>query len=270
MWNPDRFFTWCAVYTGCLFHVAALVSAVCLVVMAAVAFRVSAGEGAAQHGSHAMRVLIVAVLLNIISLVHECGHGLALHRYGGHVREVGVRFVLGWPCWYCDITESYLLPRLRQRVAVIIAGPLFQAVTCAGIILAAGGTDPSAVVVRNTAAVLGLLTLVNFIPFLRSDGYFLLTEVVGMPNLRTHAWEWLLSRVSRQRMRAELPSRQCGVIAAYAAMSAVFIGLVVVRAITTIARALAGQARFSFGTVVAVLSLIVIARTMVRDRSVSA
>src|SRR5438034_519164 len=122
-----------------LFHPLALGVGV-LTIIVAVLTLVEAAPGSIPFPVPTQPQLIIFVILfNIVSIVHECGHGLALHRYGGSVREIGIRFVLGWPCWYCDITESYLLPHLKQRVAVIVAGPFLQAVVCAAAVLAARG-----------------------------------------------------------------------------------------------------------------------------------
>jgi putative peptide zinc metalloprotease protein len=267
LWNPDRLFSWWAPRTAFLFRPPSIAIGVLVVVIAAVTFVEATPAAASPRLPTPSHVVIFLVLLNIVSIVHECGHGLALHRYGGRVGAIGVRFVLGWPCWYCDITESYLLPRLRQRVSVLLAGPLFQAVACAVVILAAGGSDRRAVAFRMVAAMLGALSILNFIPFVRSDGYYLLTELAGVPNLRRHAWNWISSSAARQRMRAGLPRGRRMVIAAYALASAAFVTMVLGRAVAVISRVCVGAAHFSIGTLIAALSIIVILLTMIRGRS---
>ncbi len=267
LWNPEPAFTWCAPRVAVLFHPLSLALGAFVILIAGVRFvRVSPAHAATASGWSQLFAFLV--LLNIVSIVHELGHGLALHRYGGCVREIGVRFVLGWPCWYCDISASYLLPRLRQRVAVLLAGPFFQAVVCALVVLlAAGSSESYLVALRMAAAMLGLFSVLNFFPFVRSDGYYLLTELARFPNLRAHAWRWLSSSVARNRMRAEMPrARRLGV-AAYAVASAAFVLLVLVEAITVVGRVLAGSAHVSLRVVTATLSIIVILTTVIRGRS---
>ena len=265
LWNPERLFTWCAPRASRLFHPLA-VSAALLLILAAVAM--PAPDAALPRLSAWYHLMVFVVMLNLVSILHECGHGIALHHYGGSAREIGIRFVLGWPCWYCDITESYLLPRLRQRLAVIIAGPFAQAAACAFLVLLARSPEPHVIVLRRTAALLGVLSLLNFFPLIRSDGYYLLTELAGMPNLRTDAWRWLTSAGARLEMRRKFSrTRRIGV-AAYGLASAAFLTIVLTRAVVAIGRAFAGTGRVSLHTVEAVLSVVIIVTMIPRRRSV--
>jgi hypothetical protein len=266
LWNPERVFAWCAARASFLFHPLALGAGVLTIIFAAVALREAAPQSAFPTPTHS-QLAIFLMLLNIVSIVHECGHGLALHRYGGSVREIGIRFVLGWPCWYCDITESYLLPRLKQRVAVIVAGPFLQAVVCAVTVLAARGGDSRVVAVRSAAALLGVLTVVNFFPLVRSDGYYLLTELAGMPNLRTDAWRWLASSAARQRMHITMPKARRLAITAYAVASLGFFALLLDHAVMLIARMFVAGDHLSIRTVTAALSVIMIVTTLLKRRS---
>ena len=267
LWNPERVFAWCAARASLLFHPLALTVGV-LTIIVAVLTLVEAAPGSAPFPVPTQPQLVIFVILfNIVSIVHECGHGLALHRYGGSVREIGIRFVLGWPCWYCDITESYLLPHLKQRVAVIVAGPFVQAVVCAAAVLAARGGDPHVVAVRSAAALLGLLTVLNFFPLVRSDGYYLLTELAGMPNLRTDAWRWLASSAARQRMFITMPKARRLAIIAYALASLGFLALVLDHAVILIARLFVAGDHLSIRTVTAALSVIMIFTTLLKGRS---
>jgi hypothetical protein len=267
LWNPERFFAWCTARTSFVFHPLALGVGVLTIVLAVLALTQGAPRSAAFPVPTWPQLAIFVVSLNLVSIAHECGHGLALHRYGGSVREIGVRLVLGWPCWYCDITESYLLPHVRQRVAVILAGPFVQAVVCAALVLAARGAGPYVVALRGAAALLGVLSALNFFPLVRSDGYYLLTELTGMPNLRTDAWKWLASSSVRRRMHITLPNRRRLAVGAYAISSLGFLAVVVYHAVMLIARALLGGTYLSLRTVIAALTVIVIATTIVKGRS---
>jgi hypothetical protein len=264
--NPERVFAWCAARVSFLFHPLALGAGVLTIMVAGLAL-VEAAPASALPTPTQSQLAIFVILLNIVSIVHECGHGLALHRYGGSVREIGIRFVLGWPCWYCDITESYLLPHLKQRVAVIVAGPFVQAVVCAVAVLAARGDDDHVVAVRSAAALLGVLTVVNFFPLVRSDGYYLLTELAGMPNLRSDAWRWLASSAARQRMRITMPKARRLAITAYAVASVGFLALLLDHAVILIARMFIAGNHLSVRTVTAALSVIMMLTTLLKSRS---
>jgi hypothetical protein len=156
---------------------------------------------------------------------------------------------------------------LKQRVAVIVAGPFLQAVVCAAAVLAAHGGDPHVVAVRSAAALLGLLTVLNFFPLIRSDGYYLLTELAGMPNLRTDAWRWLASSAARQRMHITMPKARRLAITAYALASLGFLMLLLDHAVILIARMFVAGDHLSIRTVTAALSVIMIFTTLLKSRS---
>jgi putative peptide zinc metalloprotease protein len=266
LWNPERLFAWCARRASVLFHPLAVTAGALLILMAALL--PAAGNPASLRIPAWHQILIFLLVLNLVSILHEGGHGIALHRYGGSAREIGVRFILGWPCWYCDITESYLLPRLGQRLSVVLAGPFAQAVSCAVIVLAARGTGPQIIAFRRAATLLGLLSALNFFPLIRSDGYYLLAELVGLPNLGTDGWRWLTSSRARQRMRIRWPARRRVAVACYGLASAAFMALVLMRAVQVIGRTFAGPDQFSIRTVEAVLSCTVILTMVARRRNV--
>src|SRR5207247_2936920 len=93
---------------------------------------------------------------------------------------------------------------------------------------------------RHAAASLGARTSLNFFPLVRSDGYYLLAELAGIPNLRTDAWKWLGSSTARQRMRAGLPTGRRLAVAAYGLASAAFTTCVLTGSVALIVRAAAG------------------------------
>jgi hypothetical protein len=217
------------------------------------------------------QLAVFLALLNIVSILHECGHGVALHRYGGRAREIGIRFILGWPCWYCDITESYLLSRRTQRITVLLAGPFVQAVVCGLIVLLAWSAAPQAVLLRRAAIWLGAFSIANFFPLIPSDGYYLLTELVDMPNLRTHAWRWLTSARERRRARLERSRFHRMTVASYAIASCAFVVTAVVRIAMAIGGAVAGARPVSIRLEIAAVSLAVmlcaVVRTLRRSKS---
>jgi hypothetical protein len=270
IWNPEHVFAWCASRASLLFHPMSLAGGAAIVAFAAVDFWRSSYSREPLQIPSLIQLATFLALLNIISVVHECGHGLALHRCGGRVREVGVRFVLGWPCWYCDITESYLLPELRQRVAVVLAGPLVQVVACASVMLVTRGSSANFLALYDAAALLGALTVLNFFPLVRSDGYYLLSELTGLPNLHTQAWNWLASSVARDKMRVQLTPGRRTAVAAYAVASVGFLVLLLGRALTLIGQVVIGAASVSFSTVIFTISIIVVLTPILRGRRVTA
>ncbi|MGH9657379.1 MAG: hypothetical protein ACRD96_02485, partial [Bryobacteraceae bacterium] len=194
--NPERIITWLAPRCRPLFHPISVLCAVGLLICALMLWAFDTGDHTASVAALPFwtRATIAVTVVIVVGLLHEFAHALTLHRHGGSVREMGLTTVALCPCFYCDITDSYLLPHKRQRIAVALAGPFAQAV--AG---AAGWTwlslaSPWSLAMQFAlicVSVLGLLSVANLFPFARTDGYYVLTEILDAPNLRRRAWQWL-------------------------------------------------------------------------------
>jgi uncharacterized GH25 family protein len=145
---------------------------------------------ASQPLTFSTRLVIIVATVLAVALVHEFAHALTLHRFGGRVREMGLTTVAFCPCFYCDITDSYLLPHRYQRIAVALAGPFAQAVlgglATLWLFVDAAAPAPVRFAIACTAFS-GLLSIANLFPFARTDGYFVLTELLEVPNLRRRA-----------------------------------------------------------------------------------
>ncbi|MGH3763918.1 MAG: hypothetical protein ACRDTX_01990 [Pseudonocardiaceae bacterium] len=111
---------------------------------------------------------------------HECGH-VAACRYGG-ARPGGMGFglYLLWPALYSTVTDSYRLSRVG-RLRTDLGGVYFNAVFIAGMDVAYLNTGSQWLLV--TIALLHLETAMQFLPMIRMDGYFILSDLVGVPDL---------------------------------------------------------------------------------------
>jgi putative peptide zinc metalloprotease protein len=111
---------------------------------------------------------------------HECGHVSAC-RYGG-ARPGGMGFglYLLWPAMYSTVTDSYRLGRIG-RLRTDLGGVYFNAVFIAAMNLAYLNTGSQWLLV--TIALLHLETAIQFLPMIRMDGYFILSDLVGVPDL---------------------------------------------------------------------------------------
>jgi putative peptide zinc metalloprotease protein len=132
--------------------------------------------------------------------VHELGHALVLTRHGGRCPDTGIIFMLGTPCVYCDVTESWRLPGPWQRAAVAAGGMFAELIvaTLAAIVWLA--TDPGVVNVLalQTMVVCSISTLlINANPLMRFDGYYILSDALDEPNLRSRADQCLMALTRR-------------------------------------------------------------------------
>lgn len=124
-------------------------------------------------------------------LMHELGHAFTAKRYGCRVPTMGLAFLVLWPMAYTDTNEVWKLRNARQRLAVAGAGiatELLIAVwaTLAWSLLPDGGLRSAAFMLATTT---WLATVaINSSPFMRFDGYFLLSDALDMPNLHGRAF----------------------------------------------------------------------------------
>lgn len=129
-------------------------------------------------------LLIAAFLL--VKVAHELGHGLACRHVGARCHEMGVVLVALMPCLYCDVTDLWMVPSRSKRLLVSAAGmyvELAMAIVCAWLWMFTSDGLASAVLL-NVMVACGVSTLVfNANPLLKLDGYYLLSDFAGIPNL---------------------------------------------------------------------------------------
>lgn len=141
-----------------------------------------------------------AAALIVVKIIHEFGHALVAKRLGCRVPTMGIAFLVMFPMAYTDATESWKLPSHRQRAAIASAGIATELFLAAWMlffwaILPEGTLKGVAFFMATTSLVATLL--INASPFMRFDGYFILSDWVRMPNLHPRCFDmarWWLRR----------------------------------------------------------------------------
>ena len=125
--------------------------------------------------------LLVVLGLSVVSAVfHECGHAAGCRYGGARPGKIGVGIYLVWPAFFTNVTDSYRLSR-ACRLRTDLGGVYFNAV----FMLALAGiyTATSDQVLLLVIAVTHLEMLEQLLPFVRFDGYFILSDLIGVPDL---------------------------------------------------------------------------------------
>lgn len=134
--------------------------------------------------------------------IHELGHAYTAKNLGLRVPTLGIALLVFFPVFYTDTTHSWRLRTHRQRLTIGIAGVTAELALAAIATFAWNFIPDGALrsVVFFIAAVSWVLTLlVNLNPFLRWDGYYVLSDLWGIENLQQRAFnlgkwrlrEWL-------------------------------------------------------------------------------
>jgi putative peptide zinc metalloprotease protein len=127
--------------------------------------------------------LIVFGLAIVSAGLHELGHAAAA-RYGGATPGgMGMGLYLVWPAFYTDVTDAYRLPK-RDRLRVDLAGLYFNAavaVITMGVWLL---TRIDALLLLVALQVLQMVKQLS--PVIRADGYHILSDATGVPDLFAH------------------------------------------------------------------------------------
>jgi putative peptide zinc metalloprotease protein len=232
--NPSRLLQKLAPLGQWLFRPAAL-AAWCVAVLLAL---LAAGANFAELRADAQRLfstpssyLIAWVLYPLVKLLHELGHGLAVRRYGGEVRELGVALMFLTPAPYVDAAAANAFPSPRHRLVVSAAGILVEmALACLALwvwlVVSPGVVRDAALTVVLICSLSTLLFNAN--PLMRFDGYYALCDALQLPNLalRSQAWwarrwrEWI--RVPVAGPAPLLARGEAKWLAAYAPAAAIY------------------------------------------------
>ncbi len=145
----------------------------------------------------------------ILKIVHEVSHGLVCKRYGGTVREAGVLFVLFAPMAYVDVTSSWRFCSKWQRIHTSAAGMLSELLIAALALIVWSHTGPGVLndLAFNLVIMASLTTLLfNANPLMRFDGYYMLSDLLEIPNLFPNGQQYVRYLGRRYLMGATVAS----------------------------------------------------------------
>ena len=132
--------------------------------------------------------LWLALVLGVTKVIHEMGHGLVCKKYGGQCHEMGAMLLVFTPCLYMNVSDSWMLKSKWQRAFIAAAGMYVELILAAIAVFVWWFSHPGMVnqVALNIIFVCSISTLVfNANPLLRYDGYYILSDLLEIPNLRS-------------------------------------------------------------------------------------
>lgn len=135
--------------------------------------------------------LTVGLAISFAKILHELGHAFTAQRYHCRVPTMGLAFLVMWPVLYTDTNDAWKLKDKRHRLAIGAAGMLAELALAvvATLLWNVIPDGPLRAAVFLLATTTWIVTLgINASPFMRFDGYFLLSDWLDMPNLHSRAF----------------------------------------------------------------------------------
>jgi len=218
IWDPDKFLQrWMPVARVLFSKLGAIIWLV--VVIAALATVLPqwddlklAGQHALDMQHNAINLLWHYVVFIFIKLIHELGHAFACRRFGGECHELGLMLLVLVPTPYVDASTAWSFSNKWQRVFVGAAGmivELFFASICAFIWTTTNPANYPLIkqLAYNAMFIASVSTIIfNANPLLRYDGYYILSDLLEIPNLRQKSTEYALGLIKRHVFRLKLPN----------------------------------------------------------------
>jgi putative peptide zinc metalloprotease protein len=203
LWHPDDFFertlpfvNWLMGRRGLALWALVVLPAI---VLAAQHWRELAAN-AAERTLAADNLLLIALCYPVLKALHELGHGYAVKSNGGAVHEIGVMFLVFAPVPYVDASAASEFRSKWQRAFVGAAGMIVEVFVAALALYVWLAVEQGFVraLAYNVMLIAGVATvLFNGNPLLRYDGYYILSDVLEIPNLAQRAtsyWGYLFER----------------------------------------------------------------------------
>ena len=181
-------------------------------------------------------VLCLSAALALTKVLHELGHALACRHFGGECHEMGLLLLVFTPCLYCNVSDAWMIESKWKRAAIGAAGVCVELVLAGVCTFLWWFSEPGLfnALCFNVMLVCSVSTLLfNGNPLMRYDGYYVLSDLVEVPNLaqqaatvlRDQAGELVLG-IPSQHADDHTPVRRV-LLALYAIASALYRAVVI-------------------------------------------
>lgn len=135
-------------------------------------------------------LIVLYASLVFVKSFHEMGHAITCKRFGGEVHAMGVMLLVFTPLPYMDATSSWSFRSRWHRALVGASGMIFELFTAflAAFVWAYTGPGMINSIAYNVLFIASVSTVMfNAIPLLRYDGYYILSDLLDIPNLHVRA-----------------------------------------------------------------------------------
>jgi len=246
--NPDRFLNWLYPKTNFIYAswFTALTSVAFLFTLGLTLSHWSEiGRDTLEFYKFADKTFADVVVLYLLGIfvvaVHEFAHAHACKHAGGRVPAMGFALIFLTPAFYTDTTEGAVMGTRSQRLVISLAGIWAELMVCSIATPIWWLTAPDTLIHEGAYFMMmltGIVSLiVNWNPLIKLDGYYMLTEIIGIAELKEDSTAYLSAWVKKHvwRLPVEvpyIPKRRRPFFAVYALLSGAYSYLV----LTVVAR----------------------------------
>jgi putative peptide zinc metalloprotease protein len=189
LFDPDRIFGRMARPLWWIWTPATLWISIALIAAAVVVFATHSHnlDGALANLFHWENIALMWVTTMVIKSVHELGHGLTCKHFGGEVHEVGVMSLVFTPYFFVNVSDSWVMTDRRHRILVSAAGIYVELIFAALAVFLWAIVQPGWLhnFLFNIIIIASVSTIFfNANPLMRFDGYYIMTDLIEVPNLQ--------------------------------------------------------------------------------------
>lgn len=149
---------------------------------------------AVDHALAPSNIVLMLLVYPVLKGLHELGHGWATKRWGGEVHEIGIMLLVFFPVPYVDASDAAGLASKWQRAVVGAAGMMVELLVAAAALAVWVTVEPgpARAVAFSVMLIAGVSTLLfNGNPLLRYDDYYVLADLIEIPNLGPRSNQYL-------------------------------------------------------------------------------
>jgi CRP-like cAMP-binding protein/Zn-dependent protease len=181
------------------------------------------GQFGLSAGSAASESLLLLAMSYFLTFMHELGHATVLIHYGRRVKSAGFMIYFGSPAFFVDSSDGLMLDR-GQRIVQSSAGPFTELIIAGAAsvfvwVFPGAGLSP---ILYKFALLNYFVIFLNLVPMLELDGYWILSDLIQVPDLRPRSLQFIRYDLWRKLRHRERFTKQEVGLALYGTIGVAF------------------------------------------------